>query len=108
MMFALPAACLVIAGMLDIHMSFGFSAGLIGYVLFFNAPVAKNAWMLIPLGLAFAAVYYALLYFSIRFFNIKVMGREDDETTATTGVNADSSELAKAVLHGKCNKRNLQ
>ena len=44
---------------LGIKHGFGFSAGLIDYGL--NFPLSTNAWLIIPIGLAFAVVYYFLL-----------------------------------------------
>ncbi|MEY9965799.1 PTS system N-acetylglucosamine-specific IIC component [Streptacidiphilus sp. MAP12-16] len=61
---------------LGVHDGFSFSAGLIDYVI--NWGLATKPWMIIPIGLVFAAVYYALFRFVITRFNLKTPGREDD------------------------------
>ncbi|MFG3657259.1 PTS transporter subunit EIIC [Streptomyces sp. NPDC047706] len=56
---------------------FSFSAGLIDYVINWN--LATKPWLLIPIGLAFAAVYYAIFRFAITAFDLKTPGREPPE-----------------------------
>ncbi|MEV7414256.1 PTS transporter subunit EIIC [Streptomyces sp. NPDC089919] len=65
---------------LGVHDGFGFSAGLIDYLL--NWKLATNPWMIIPIGLAFAAVYYVVFRFAITKFNLPTPGRESDEELA--------------------------
>ncbi|WP_371497256.1 PTS transporter subunit EIIC [Kitasatospora sp. NBC_00374] len=62
---------------LGVHDGFAFSAGLIDYALNWN--LATKPWLIIPIGLCFAVVYYAVFRFAIVRFNIKTPGREDDE-----------------------------
>jgi PTS system N-acetylglucosamine-specific IIC component len=61
---------------LDMRLGFGFSAGLIDYIV--NWKLSTNAWMLIPVGLVYSAVYYFGFRAAIRLFNLKTPGREDD------------------------------
>ncbi|MDF9839126.1 MULTISPECIES: N-acetylglucosamine-specific PTS transporter subunit IIBC [unclassified Paenibacillus] len=61
---------------LDVKLGFGFSAGLIDYLV--NMKQSTNAWILIPVGLAFFVLYYVLFRFIIVKFNLKTPGREDD------------------------------
>ncbi|WUS97211.1 PTS transporter subunit EIIC [Streptomyces sp. NBC_00708] len=56
---------------------FSFSAGLIDYVI--NWSLATKPWLIIPIGLAFAAVYYVIFRFAITKFNLQTPGREPDE-----------------------------
>ncbi|WNI24551.1 PTS transporter subunit EIIC [Streptomyces sp. ITFR-16] len=56
---------------------FSFSAGLIDYVI--NWSLATKPWLIIPIGLAFAVVYYAIFRFAITKFNLQTPGREPDE-----------------------------
>lgn len=56
---------------------FSFSAGLIDYVI--NWGLATKPWLIIPIGLAFAAVYYAIFRFAITAFDLKTPGREPEE-----------------------------
>src|SRR5699024_1022777 len=61
---------MVIANLLDIHLAFFFSAGGIDYLLNMTAPAASNAWMLIPVGLVFAVIYYFNFTWLIIKFNM--------------------------------------
>ncbi|RST12339.1 PTS lactose transporter subunit IIC [Streptomyces sp. WAC05374] len=56
---------------------FSFSAGLIDYVI--NWGLATKPWLIIPIGLAFAVVYYAIFRFAITKFDLKTPGREPEE-----------------------------
>ncbi|GLW54949.1 PTS transporter subunit EIIC [Kitasatospora phosalacinea] len=62
---------------LGVHDGFSFSAGLIDYLLNWN--LATKPWLIIPIGLCFAAVYYVVFRFVIVKFNLKTPGREDDD-----------------------------
>ncbi|MEV6578534.1 PTS transporter subunit EIIC [Streptomyces sp. NPDC051582] len=63
-----------------VHDGFSFSAGLIDYVI--NWSLATKPWLIIPIGLVFAIVYYAVFRFAITKFNIPTPGRESDEEIA--------------------------
>ncbi|OLM02209.1 PTS system, N-acetylglucosamine-specific IIB component / PTS system, N-acetylglucosamine-specific IIC component [Pseudonocardia sp. Ae406_Ps2] len=77
----LTGTSLALVNALDIHSGFAFSAGAIDYVLNFGQST-RPLW-LIPIGLAYAVVYYVLFRFVIRRWNLRTPGREDDETTGT-------------------------
>ena len=72
----LTGLSLAITNALGVHMGFGFSAGLFDFVLNWN--IGTNPWIIIPLGLGFAVVYYFLFRFVIRRWNLKTPGREDE------------------------------
>ncbi|MBT2527778.1 PTS transporter subunit EIIC [Streptomyces sp. ISL-99] len=59
---------------------FGFSAGAIDFGL--NIGIATKPWMLLLVGLCFAAVYYVVFRFAITKFNLPTPGRESDEEIA--------------------------
>ncbi|CUH95590.1 PTS system N-acetylglucosamine-specific EIICB component [Propionispora sp. 2/2-37] len=83
---------------------FGFSAGLIDYLL--NWKLATNPGMLIPLGLAFAAIYYVTFVWAIRHFDIPTPGRYEDEAdnVAIAGVNISNFSVQMLeILGGKEN-----
>ena len=61
---------------LGVHDGFSFSAGLIDYVI--NWSLATKPWLIIPIGLVFAVIYYSIFRFVITKFNLKTPGREDD------------------------------
>ncbi|MEU3789132.1 PTS transporter subunit EIIC [Streptomyces fructofermentans] len=62
---------------LGVHDGFSFSAGLIDYVINWN--LATRPWLIIPIGLVFAAVYYVIFRFAITKFNLPTPGREPDD-----------------------------
>ena len=62
----LTGLSLAIAYLLDIHLGFSFSAGLIDLLLYGTAPAAKNISLLIVMGVVFFAVYYFLFRLVIR------------------------------------------
>ncbi|MFJ5263564.1 PTS transporter subunit EIIC [Streptomyces sp. NPDC088387] len=56
---------------------FSFSAGLIDYIINWN--LATKPWLIIPIGLVFAVVYYAIFRFAITKFDLKTPGREPED-----------------------------
>lgn len=82
----LTGTSMVIMDLLNVKLGFGFSAGLIDYVL--NYGIATNPLMLLPVGLAYFFVYYAVFSFTIRRFNLLTPGRE------ATGAGADGMPAA--------------
>lgn len=83
----LTGAAMALMNLLNVKLGFTFSAGLFDYVLNFGK--ATNPILLIPIGLAYGAIYYAVFRFAITRFNLKTPGREDEEAvaieTVTTG-----------------------
>ncbi len=73
----LTALSMAITWALGVHAGFTFSAGFIDYALNWN--LATKPWLIIPIGLVFAAVYYALFRFAIVRFNLPTPGREPEE-----------------------------
>jgi PTS system N-acetylglucosamine-specific IIC component len=75
----LTGLSLAIAYLLDIHLGFSFSAGLIDLILWGGAPAAKNIWLLIGMGVVFFFVYYFLFRFAITKWNMRTPGREPED-----------------------------
>lgn len=67
---------------LGVHDGFSFSAGLIDYIINWN--LATKPWAIIPIGLCFAVVYYAIFRFAITKFDLKTPGREPEEEVEDT------------------------
>jgi N-acetylglucosamine PTS system EIICBA or EIICB component len=86
----LTGLALAICSALGIHLGFTFSAGAIDYVL--NYGLSTKGWEAIPIGLAYAVVYYGLFRFFIRKFNMATPGREPE--------GADSSQAVSAAVEG--------
>jgi PTS system N-acetylglucosamine-specific IIC component len=74
----LTGLSLAIAYLLDIHLGFSFSAGLIDLLLYGTAPAAKNIPLLIGMGVVFFVVYYVLFRFAITKWNLRTPGREPE------------------------------
>ena len=66
----LTGLSLLICNLLQIRIGFGFSAGLIDYLLNFTKANSHNAWMILPLGVVYFFIYYFLFSFCIKVFNI--------------------------------------
>lgn len=75
----LTGLSLAIAYLLDIHLGFSFSAGLLDLLLYGTAPAAKNIPLLLVMGVVFFAVYYFLFRFAITRWNMRTPGREPAE-----------------------------
>ncbi|MFF8955793.1 PTS transporter subunit EIIC [Streptomyces sp. NPDC014894] len=73
----LTGVSMAVSWALGVKDGFSFSAGLIDYVI--NWSLATKPWLIIPIGLCFAVVYYAIFRFAITKFNLPVPGREPEE-----------------------------
>jgi PTS system N-acetylglucosamine-specific IIC component len=86
----LTGISMVLMHALEVHLGFGFSAGLFDYVL--NFSLSTRPLMLIPVGLAYFALYYFLFRFCIVRFDLKTLGREaEGSVVAATGNDKDSA-----------------
>ncbi|WP_284036807.1 glucose-specific PTS transporter subunit IIBC [Neobacillus sp. 114] len=94
--------------LLDVKIGMTFSGGLIDYILFGLINPQTHAWLVIPVGLVFAVIYYFGFRFAIRKFNLKTPGREleEEENQAPTG-KAGSGDLAGNILDAMGGKQNI-
>jgi PTS system N-acetylglucosamine-specific IIC component len=97
----LTGLSLAIAYLLDIHLGFSFSAGLIDLILWGGAPAAKNVPLLIGMGIVFFIVYYLLFRFAITKWNMRTPGREpedefeaEEQANITAGADSATSTVA--------------
>ncbi|HZH62574.1 MAG TPA: N-acetylglucosamine-specific PTS transporter subunit IIBC [Metabacillus sp.] len=104
---ALTGISLAIASFFHWTAGFGFSAGLVDFVLSSRLPLANQPFMLLLQGLVFAVIYYVLFRFLITKFNLATPGREADteETTDETEAGSVTSEnkfanMAKVIYQG--------
>ncbi len=86
---------LAVTQLLGILHGFGFSAGLIDYML--NMHLATKGLMLIPLGLVFSVIYYVVFKFMIEKFNIETPGRMEEMADEVDNAIADKGVAAVAV-----------
>ena len=85
----LTGTSMALVNALGIRDGFSFSAGLFDYVL--NFGLAEKPLLLIPIGLAYGAIYYFLFRFVIRKWNLKTPGRGDDEVPDASAPDSASS-----------------
>lgn len=91
---------------LGVHLGFGFSAGLFDYVLNFSQ--ATRPLVLIPVGLGYFGLYFALFRFFILRFDLKTLGREPDETPAATADAVPAGSAADAWIRALGTAGNLR
>src|SRR6478736_1393958 len=97
----LTGLSLAVAYMLDIHLGFSFSAGLIDFLLYGTAPAAHNVWLLLVMGAVFFAVYYLLFRLVIRWWNLRTPGREpEEEFEAEQAANLTDEAVGPAISGG--------
>lgn len=108
----LTGISMAICSLLGIKMGFSFSAGLIDMVLNWN--ISTKPFLVILIGLIFAAVYFFLFVFVIKKFDLKTPGREDDEETSDfsslvndKGMGGLAEEYVK-LLGGKENIKEIE
>ena len=85
----LTGASMALMHALDIKLGFGFSAGLFDYVL--NFSLATRPWLLLPIGAAYAGLYYGLFRFFIRRFDLATPGREKGDVAKVAVASAGSA-----------------
>ena len=98
---------LAITAVLGIKCGFGFSAGLIDYVL--NYGISQKPLEIIFIGLAFGVVYYFVFLYIIKKLNLPTPGRmEDEESAALLGLsNTDLRDRAAEILKAIGGKENI-
>ena len=106
----LTGVSLAVTSAIGIKSGFGFSAGLIDYVLSYG--IATMPILLIVIGLIFGVIYYFTFLFFIKKFNLKTPGRgSDDESPKILKVNTSKLNLQAIsmleALGGKANIVNI-
>ena len=90
---------------------FMFSAGATDLVFSYPLPAHANTWMILPLGLAAAIVFYVVFRFAITKFNLTTPGREDEDSEAAEAniqlANNDFTKIASGVLAAIGGKGNV-
>ncbi|GGE22002.1 PTS acetylglucosamine transporter subunit IIB [Marinithermofilum abyssi] len=105
----LTGTSLALLHVLGVKHGFGFSAGLIDYVLNFN--LSTKGWWIIPIGLIYAGLYYGIFRLAIRVLNLPTPGRFDEsreEGTGTPSGNEELERLAQDVLSAIGGKENIE
>lgn len=99
----LTGLAMVLMDALQVRLGFSFSAGLFDYVINFGQ--AARPWLLLPVGIAYFAVYYAVFRYVIRRFALPTPGREGDAPGAAETV--PETDRARALITALGGARNL-
>ncbi len=91
--------------LLDLHLGYTFSGGFIDFFTFGILQGKTAWWLVIPVGLAYAVIYYFVFRFFISKFNYKTPGRDDAEQKTTT---VSNSELPFSVLEAMGGQDNIK
>ena len=94
---------------LGFRAGFCFSAGLTDLIFSSSLPAAANTWLIIPMGLAAFAVFFAIFWFAIKKFDLKTPGREDEQDgeLKIELANDDFTSMAAIILEGVGGKENV-
>ena len=92
----LTGTAMALMSVLGIKLGFGFSAGLIDYVLNFSR--ATRPLLLLPVGAAYFAIYYGLFRYSIRRFDLQTPGREAGDDVAAEARVGDGGARGPAFV----------
>ena len=92
---------------------FSFSAGATDLVFSASLPAAEKTWMIIPLGIGAAIVFFVVFYALIKAFDFKTPGREDEDenTDAEKKIvlaNNNFTQVAAGVLAAVGGKENVK
>lgn len=95
--------------LLNVKIGMTFSGGVIDFLLFGVLPNRTAWWLVIPVGLAFAVIYYFGFRFAIRKWDLATPGREKtvDETPKVEAAAGDLPYEVLAALGGKENIEHL-
>lgn len=86
----LTGLSLALTDLLNVRLGFTFSGGAIDLALGWGK--STRGWMLWPLGLLYAVIYYVVFDFCIRRFQLQTPGREAIEESPASGASASISE----------------
>jgi PTS system N-acetylglucosamine-specific IIC component len=93
----LTGLSMALMDLLGVRHGFGFSAGLFDFLL--NLRLASRGWLILPIGIAYFAVYYAVFRWFILRFDVPTPGRGGAEATpAGAGAPAEADAEAAAIL----------
>lgn len=119
-LYALHAVLTASAGallyLLDVKLGMSINFCIIDFILNFN--MGHNAWMIIPVGLAFFLIYYISFKWVIEKYDLKTPGREEEEAVFTEEITEDEKNfklshsnyqyMAKKILQNLGGKDNIE
>ncbi|WP_040214281.1 glucose-specific PTS transporter subunit IIBC [Clostridium polynesiense] len=98
----------MIMQILNVKIGMTFSGGVIDYILFGVVPNRTAWWLVIPVGLVFAAIYYFGFRFAIRKLNLKTPGREDAAEGTKSNKSQKGSSIAVNILNALGGEENIK
>ena len=101
----LTGLSMVLMDALHVRLGFSFSAGLFDYVINFGK--ATRPWLLLPIGLGYFGVYYAVFRFAIVRFDLKTPGREPLDEMAPAPVLTGDRPRARGFIEALGGAANL-
>ncbi|NOJ72917.1 glucose-specific PTS transporter subunit IIBC [Paenibacillus alvei] len=94
--------------LLGVKIGMTFSGGVIDYLLFGVLQNRTPYWLVIPVGLVLAVIYYFGFRFAIRKFNLRTPGREATAPAAAAAPGGTASnELPRGILNALGGKENI-
>lgn len=91
--------------LLGVKAGMTFSGGFIDYLLYWN--LSTKSYLIIPVGLLFAVVYYFGFRFAIRKWNLMTPGREKEDEILDTDKKVHKTDLPFEVLAALGGKGNI-
>ncbi len=103
----LTGVSMVLMHVLGVHLGFSFSAGLFDYVLNFGK--STHPWLLLPVGVAYFAVYYLVFRIMISWLDLPTPGREAIPAGAPAAADVAGERVGRmvAALGGADNLRSV-
>jgi Phosphotransferase system IIC components, glucose/maltose/N-acetylglucosamine-specific len=104
----LTGVSLAVVSMLGIRSGFGFSAGMIDFLL--NFGIASKPLLLLLFGLGYGVLYYFVFLFAIKKWNIPTPGRlDEEESSGLLGLNSEElKERCAAILKAMGGYKNIE
>jgi PTS system N-acetylglucosamine-specific IIC component len=100
----LTGVSMALMHLMHVRLGFTFSAGLFDYVLSYGK--GENPLLMLPVGVAYFAVYYGLFSFFIKRFKLMTLGREDNAQPVV--IAAQGSGRARAFIDALGGAANLK
>ncbi|NWD68353.1 PTS transporter subunit EIIC [Pseudomonas gingeri] len=91
----LTGLSMAVTNALNIHLGFTFSGGAIDMALGWGK--STNGWLVFPVGLAYALLYYFVFDFCIRRFDLKTPGRENIASATANRILSENQRAAAYI-----------
>jgi PTS system D-glucosamine-specific IIC component len=96
----------MLMALLGVKAGMSFSGGVIDYLLYWN--LSTKSWLIIPVGLGFAVIYYFGFRFAIRKWDLATPGREKEAMDNNKEQKIEVDERTKAVIEALGGLNNIE